>query len=260
MNNSPIIEQAKILSYPHGFSTRLGGFSKGDFSSLNLGMKLGDDKGTVTQNYQAFLNECKIGYRPFVYGNQVHKNHVHIATKKDAYFPFKNESPIEADGYVTNVPDLPLVIFTADCVPILLEDSKNKVIGAIHSGWRSTVADIEGEAIKQAIAIGAQTENIHIAIGPAIEKCCFEVGPEVIDATIALLGSELAGSFYSQKSNGKFMLDLKGVVKERFIQFGIAPDNIEYVGGCTMCNNDRYYSHRVSGLNRGSLACSIMLP
>ena len=221
---------------------------------------MGDDKNLVTSNYQAFLDECKIGYRPFVYGNQVHKNHVHVATPSDAFYPFENKSPIEADGFVTNVSSLPLVIFTADCVPVLLEDSKNGVIGAIHSGWRSTVADIEGEALNQAIKLGAEPSSIHIAIGPAIGKCCFEVGGEVIDEVRALLGNVTADKYFTHKDNGKYMLDLRSVVRERFIQLSVNPVNIDLVGGCTMCNNDRYFSHRCSGLNRGSLACSIMLP
>jgi len=243
------------LQYPHGFSTRIGGVSTGIYESLNLGMNRGDDKDKVIRNWDIFLEEAGIVNRSFVCGNQVHGNNVHIASANDLRPAYGPGELIQADGYVTNEPGVPLAIFTADCVPLLLEDSVHGVIGCVHSGWRSTVADIEGEAIKKMLSLGAFTSDIHIAIGPAIDRCCFEVGSEVIEAVEKLIGP--ASSLYELKPNGKYMLDLRGVVKERFIQCNIPSENIELVGGCTMCNPGRYFSHRYSNGSRGSLACVI---
>lgn len=259
-NNSAIIEKASKFKYPHGFSTRLGGVSDGIFSSLNLGMNRGDDKEKVIKNWDLFLEACEIPEREFVCGCQVHKNNVHIASEADLRPAYGPGELIEADGYVTDKSLVPLSVFTADCVPILLEDSVNGVIGAVHSGWRSTVADIEGEAVKKMLSLGSDPVNIMVAIGPAIDRCCFEVGPEVIEAVESLIGVNETTSLYTAKENGKYMLDLRGVVFKRFTQLGVPSQNIELVGGCTMCNPDRYFSHRYTNGNRGSLACIISKP
>lgn len=254
--STAIIEKSKLLKYPHAFSTRLGGVSKGIYTSLNLGMNRGDEKEKVIENWNLFLEAAQIKNKEFVCGAQVHGNNVHIATGKDLRPAYGPGELIEADGYVTNERNVPLSIFTADCVPLLLEDSEHSVIGAVHCGWRSTVADIENEAINKMISLGAHPSDIHAAIGSAIDKCCFEVGAEVIEAVNRLVGD--AAEFYTYKPDvDKYMLDLRGVVKKRLIELGIPASNIEIVGGCTMCNHDRYWSHRYTKGERGSLACII---
>lgn len=266
--------KSSLISSPHGFSSRRGGVSDGIFESLNLGMSRGDDKLRVTENWNRFLDSCGISNRTFVCGNQVHENNVHIAAKEDLRPAYGPGELIKADGYVTNEPNVPLAIFIADCVPVLLEDSDNRVIGAIHCGWRSTVTDIQGQAIQRMCSLGSKPENIKAAIGPAIDKCCFEVGREVVDAVDQLLGDEFGKKFYSNKLAEKaeekkfdneesvvekYMLDLRGVVRERFVQLGLLSENIEIVGSCTMCNPDKFWSHRYTKGERGSQAVVIML-
>lgn len=255
-STNTIVEKSPRFVYPHAFSTRIGGVSTGIYDSLNLGMNRGDIKERVIENWRRFLIEAGISQEEFVCGNQIHGNYVHIATKKDLRPAYGPGELIPADGYVTNEKNIPISIFTADCVPLLLEDSIDGVIGAIHCGWRSTVADIEGEAVRKMESLGAKAENIKAAIGPSIDRCCFEVGNEVIEAVNALLKREASG-FYSKKDNGKYMLDLRGVVGERLIQLGLKKGNIERVGECTMCNPKRYWSHRYTNGERGSLACII---
>ena len=249
--------KSSLISAKHGFSTRTGGISEGIFKSLNLGMNRGDDKLRVIENWNRFLRSCDIDNKQFVCGEQVHGNNVHIASKADLRPAYGAGHMNVADGYVTNEPDVALAIFTADCVPVLLEDSEDHVIGAIHCGWRSTVSDIEGEAVKKMIGLNAKPENIKAAIGPSIDKCCFEVGSEVIDAVIGLIGED-AFKYYTPRGD-KFMLDLRGVVKERFIKLGLKPENIENVGGCTMCNPEMFWSHRYTKGERGSQASIITL-
>ncbi len=253
-----LIEKALKIKSPHGFSTRIGGVSDGPYATLNLGMNRGDRRERVQENFRRFLEASGIKNNEFVCGAQVHGNYVHIAKEKDLRPAYgKGEMPT-ADGYVTNLVNVPLVIFTADCVPVILEDFENKVIGCIHCGWRSTVADIQSNAINKMVELKADTSKIHAAIGPAIDKCCFEVGPEVIEAATLLIGESIA-DFYTARENGKYMLNLRGVVKERFIQLGINPENIEMVGECTLCHPEKYYSHRYSDGIRGSLATVIEL-
>ena len=118
------------------------------------------------------------------------------------------------------------------------------------------MADIEKNAVDAFISLGSQPADIHAAIGPAIDKCCFEVGPEVVEAVHDLIG-ECAASFYDKRGD-KFMLDLRGVVRQRLIMLGVSGANIETVGECTMCHPRKYFSHRYSNGSRGSLACVIM--
>lgn len=258
-DTSPVtIETSKLIKSPHGFSTRIGGVSEDEFATLNLGMKRGDSEARVTENYRRFFEAAGISNKSFMCGNQVHGAYVHTVRKEDLREPFGKGNVIEADGYVTNLVNAPLVVFTADCVPVLLEDYKAGVIAAVHCGWKSTVQDIEGVAIGKMIALGANPENIRAAIGPSIDICSFEVGGEVIDAVKALLKTDSSNLYY-QKENGKYMLDLRGVVALRLEQLGLRPENMERVGGCTLCHPERYFSHRYSEGRRGSLAAVIEL-
>ena len=163
--------KSSLIDCPHGFSTRTGGVSDGIYKSLNLGMNRGDDKLRVIENWNRFLDSAGVRNREFVCGEQVHENNVHIATKDDLRPAYGPGEMNVADGYVTNLKDVPLAIFIADCVPVLLYDKKNKVIGAVHCGWRSTVADIQKNAVDKMVFLGAKEKDIVAAVGPAIGKC-----------------------------------------------------------------------------------------
>ncbi len=250
-------KRSSIITCPHGFSTRIGGVSDGMFESLNLGMNRGDEPARVTENWRRFLESSGIYQKTFVCGKQVHKNTVHIADESDLRPAYGKGYMNECDGYVTACANVPLAIFTADCVPVLMQDVRTKAVGAIHCGWRSTVADIEKNAVDAFVRLGSDPADIHLALGPAIDSCCFEVGPEVIDAVRGLIG-DAASEYYRSKENGKIMLDLRGVVRHRFIMLGISAQNTETVGECTMCHPQEYFSHRGTKGNRGSLATVIM--
>ena len=251
-------QRSRLISFPHGFSTRSGGVSSGIFESLNLGMNRGDDEDRVKENYKRFFASCGIGSSSFVCGKQVHGNTVMTVDESNAREPYGYEELYEADGYVTKTPGVPLVIFTADCIPLLLADEKNGVVAAVHSGWRGTVKDIEKEAVDKMLGLGAEKEQIKACIGPAIGKCCFEVGEEVIDAVGELLNGDTAG-LYTKKDNGRYMLDLKTVLKKCLLRSGIREEHIEIVNDCTMCLPEKYWSHRYTGGERGSQATVIMI-
>lgn len=286
---------SEIINSPHGFSLRTGGVSEGIFDSLNLGMHRGDDPYKVSENWRIFLEETGI-----INGNsgdnsqigriccarQVHGAKVLEVTRKDLVTVcgmaaangdnrnpdddiFNYDSLPEADGFVTAQEGVPLVVFTADCTPVILEDPKNRVIGCIHCGWRSTAADIMKEAVSKMCELGAETEEIRAAIGPAICFDCFEVGEEVVDAMRVLLSSddatktgdaEFATLFRkSEREAGKFYLDLRGVISLRFGQLGISKDHIEISELCTMETPDLFWSHRYTKGERGSQANVICL-
>ena len=167
---------------------------------------------------------------------------------------------MKPDGLVTNIPDVPLIIFTADCVPVLLEDIDENVIAAVHCGWRSTAADILKNAVDEMLALGAHPEKLQAAIGPAISVYCFETGPEVPEALDRMLSGDSAGLFQPKKGvPGKYMVDLKGACHRRLTQLGVPEVSISVSDECTLCSHEKYWSHRFTGGLRGSQASLITL-
>ena len=243
----------------HAFTTRLGGVSAGACASLNLGENRGDDPDCVRENYRRLGIATGIDTSRMVFSRQVHEHTVRVATEADRRTLY---TPMDytADGLVTNLRGLPLIIFTADCVPVLLCDPEAGVIGAVHCGWRSTVQDILGEAVGKMRGLGARPARIRAAIGPAIGACCFETGPEVPAAVAELLGAG-ADAFVSPRPGvpGKFLVDLKGANARRLAQLGLAPDHIAVSGACTMCEHETYWSHRYTHGVRGTQASLIVL-
>ena len=244
----------------HAFSTRLGGVSTGHLSSLNLGENRGDNPDHVKENYRRLGTAIGIDTTEMVYTKQVHGNIVRVASRIDCRHPY-DPIPYEADGLVTNEKNLPLIAFTADCIPMLLSDPIDGVIAAVHCGWRSTVSDIVGNAIDAMCRLDAELKNIRAAIGPGIGFCCFETGPEIPEAIVSFLGKNSAASFFYPKTNvaGKFMVDLKGVNRTRLLQKGIPAENITVSDECTVCSSQKYWSHRATHGNRGVQACIIAL-
>lgn len=173
---------------------------------------------------------------------QTHSNHVRVIEKPGQYD--------DTDGLVTKTPGIRLVIFTADCAPLLLADSKNKVIANLHCGWKPFVKDIIQIGIEKMRELGA--ENIQAAIGPCINECCFECGKEVAEAFDNLLGEKC----YTQKGE-KYMVNLRKGVETRLNQLGITV--VSHVNECTCCNVDKYFSYRAENGNTGRLGHTIEL-
>ena len=192
--------------------------------------------------------------------HQVHGNTLRYVTEADRQMPPLDRLPPDCDGLVTDVPGLPIVVFTADCVPVLLCDEKVGVVAAVHCGWKGTVKDMPGATVEAMTKLGARAENIRVAIGPAISRCCFETGPEVPQAVYALLGRDAAGLCPPEEGvPGKYMVDLKEVNRRRFLQLGLRTEHIDVSAECTMCQSDKYWSHRATKGVRGTQASIILL-
>ena len=262
MREAPVVLRSKLLTCPHGFSTRLGGVSIGIYESLNLGRldTLGDEPDSVTENWRRFGEAVGIDTSRFVHGRQVHGSMVRIAAREDAH-GIADPSCIEADGYVTDIPGLPLAVFIADCAPLLMEDSEAGVIAAVHCGWKPVAADIIARAVEAMVSLGARPDRIAAAIGPCIRRCCFQTGPEVPEALDRMLETGAEGLYEPDESApGKYRTDLPGAVARRLTKLGVLPEHIDDLGVCTMCDPRRFWSHRRLGLRRGSQAGIIMLP
>lgn len=249
---------APTIPFKHGFTTRWGGVSEEYLDSLNLGENRGDKEENVRENYRRVLEALGIPEQKLVFTKQVHQSEVRIVTDEDRrelFTPFA----YEADGIVTNVKGLPLICFTADCVPVLLCDPDAGVAGAIHCGWRSAVADILGVAVTKMTELGANPENLRAAIGPAIDMCCYETDGEVPKAIKKLLGRDSKDTFFEVAGTGKFMVDLKETNRRRLEQLGLKKENISVSDECTSCNSDKYWSHRYTKGERGSQAALIVI-
>lgn len=255
--NGVLYLTAPTIAARHCFTTRIGGVSEDHLKGLNLGENRGDAPARVAENYRLLGEATGIDTQHMAFTRQVHGSAVRVVGKADVHELF-TPVPYEADGIVTDVPGLTLICFTADCVPVLLCDSAHGVCAAVHCGWRSSVADILKNAVDAMCALGAETETIGAAIGPAISRCCFEVGGEVVAAVERCLGGDTAG-LYIAKDNGKFLLDLKAANARRLLQLGLSAENIAVSDDCTMCKHETYWSHRYTKGERGSQAALIAL-
>lgn len=259
-NNGVVYMTAPTITAKHAFTTRAGGVSSGAFSSLNLSYGRGDPAENVTENYRRLGEALGIDVFRAAFTKQVHGAEVRVCTDTDRARP-GDPTPYEADGLVTDIPGLPLMAFTADCVPVLLHDPVGKVAAAVHCGWRSSVGDILGVAVGKMTALGSRPSDIHAAIGPAIGSCCFETGPEVPEAIENWLGSD-AGEFYAPEAGvpGKFLVDLRVSNRGRLLRLGVLSENIAVSEECTVCLPEKYWSHRAAkGGERGSQCAVICL-
>jgi YfiH family protein len=243
----------------HCFTTRKGGVSKGEYSSLNLGLKKKDSCKNVEQNFAIICNAINIDLANLVLSDQIHSNNVRVVSEKDRGKGILIESDIRnCDGLVTNARNVALVTFYADCVPIFLFDPKNKVIGLAHSGWKGTLEQIAAKTANVMIEeFNCNPGNIISAIGPSIGQCCFEVGNEVKDQFINKL--DWSRDFCIKKDEEKSFIDLQGIIKHTLIDCGFKIQNIFISNICTKCNKEIFFSHRGDNGKTGSLAAIMQL-
>ncbi len=247
-----------LIRAAHGFTTRLGGASRGIFSSLDLSEDRGDDPEAVRENYRRL--RAALGLEKLCFTRQVHGTDVRYVTRADAREPFDPPSP-PCDGLVTDEPGLGLIVFTADCIPILFHDPVRRIAAACHAGWRGTVADIAGRTVEAMARLGSDPGDIRAAVGPGISRCCFETGPEVPRAVRAVLGEDGQAYIHGPDGDGdRSFVDLKGVNRALLIRAGLTPEHIDVSEECTMCEHEKYWSHRASMGRRGSQGAVIALP
>lgn len=244
---------AEISFLRHGFSTRKGGVSEGEYASMNFSTAK-ESEAIVDENYRRF---CAANGLPFDSLALTQQTHTTCVREADAALRGKGRRIVgrDVDGLVTGAPGLGLICFTADCVPILLADPKARVVAAVHSGWRGTVGRIGKNAVEQMIALGASPENILAAIGPSIGPCSFEVGAEVQAEFDQAFGSALPYRPSSRK--GHSMVDLWAANGLVLAEAGLQKNHIFTAEICTFCNNQSYYSHRYTNGRRGSLIGAI---
>ena len=195
-----------------------------------------------------------------VLSRQVHRSDVRRVTAVDCgkglWRPQDYDS---ADALVTDVPGIPLIVFSADCNVLLLHDPVRRVIGAAHAGWRGTAAGIAAETVRvMAEDYGCDPADLRAAIGPAIGPCCFETDGDVPEAMRAsALGPEAEP--YLERRGPKYHVDLAGLNRQWLLHAGVAPEHIDICGLCTACRPDLFWSHRKMGEARGAQVAVICL-
>ncbi len=243
------------IAVPHCFTTRFGGVSRGYLASMNIGTRRGDDPENVLENYR-ILGDA-IGFDPerAVLTRQTHTDTVRqVGSAQWGAGLFGPDLP-ECDALITNEPGTALVVFTADCTPILLYDPVTGAVGAAHAGWRGTASKIAGKAVEAMVsAYGCKALDIRAAIGPNIAQCCFQTDLNVPAAMRDAYGK--AAEAYIRPVEDKYYVNLKGFNALALQEAGVR--DIQISSLCTACEPDRFWSHRKAGAQRGSQGAIIV--
>jgi hypothetical protein len=227
----PYLTSAPLSAIPrlrHGFFTRQGGVSQGDFETLNVGRDKEDNPDHVAENRRRTVQALGFKSKNLITARQVHATEVLVV---DA--PFSGEIP-EADGLITTTPGLIIGVLTADCVPILLSSTQGDIVGAVHAGWRGAVGGIVETAVVQMKALGAQ--EIIAALGPCIWQASYEVSQEFYD--------NLSDSSFFFKSNhvNHWQFDLPGYVIAQLKKAGV--QKVTSSPADTFAEPHRFFSYR----------------
>jgi YfiH family protein len=245
---------AEGITCPHCFTTRFGGVSEGIFASLNIAIKEGETEDNVRRNLQILGSALGFGLEDLVLTRQTHTDIVRVVSRKDHLGCFHRDYP-ECDGLVTCDKGVALMIFTADCTPLVFHDPVTGAVGAAHAGWRGTASVIGAKTVQAMVEnFGCKPENIRAAIGPNIGGCCFETDADVPEAMIAAFGSEVEQ--FIRKSGEKYYVNLKEINALILRRAGVR--HIEISGACTACEHHRFWSHRVTRGQRGSQGAIIV--
>ena len=259
----------------HGFSTRLGGVSRAYCAEevpgeLNLGFTAADNRDAVLQN-RRLLAEAVSGNQdtPLVALRQCHSKLVEVARDR-------LEAPARGDGLITAQPGLLLAVQTADCIPVLVADRRQRVVAAFHAGWRGTVQRIVESGIgRMRLEFKSRSEDLIAAIGPGVGACCYAVGEEVLSAFESQFAyardlfhevydadsvrEKYPMLFLTQRAPGhspigpNLHLDLIAANQRQLADAGVKPQSIHLAGGCTSCMSDLFFSHRASRGHAGRM-------
>ncbi len=237
----------------HGFTTRLGGISKGPFAALNLSWKRNDGSVETVENYRLACAALGMDIGNIVFSNDEHGRNI---LRADASFKGRGmggENPCpKADGLTTNEKNVVLSTMHADCLAIFILDIKNRAAALCHSGWRGTALKVGAAALeKMGLEYGTKPSDCIAAVGPGIASCCFEVDAPVAEKfTEAYPGLDCI----KQISADKYTVDLFQCSAAQLIEAGVPPENITISNLCTSCGKDLFYSYRREKGKTGAMA------
>lgn len=245
----------------HGFSTKVGGVSTGDFSTMNLSISKPDKPENVKENFRRMSEAIGISVDSLCLAYQIHSTNVRLVKSEDRGLGIIKERPYnDVDGLITNEKDISLVTFYADCIPLFFLDAKNKAIGLSHSGWRGTVNKMAKSTLdKMSKEFGTQAKDIIACIGPGICKTCYEVSEDVYKEFKNKFFEGNLEDIFTPNTKEHYQLDLLEANKLILLNAGVRKENIHISDICTHCNSEYLFSHRAHGDKRGNLAAFLAL-
>ena len=225
----------KFKSINHCFFSRKGGFSTGMYQSLNCGRGSKDNKKKINKNLALVSKKMKIGRKNLLLMHQTHSNKVIVISDRN-----KNYKKIKSDAIITKLKGFGLGVVTADCVPIILYDYQNKIIGCVHAGWKGALSGIVENSIKKFRKLNSQNK-IFAGIGPCIGVKNYEVDLNFYKRFIAK--SKKNTAYFLKKNKYKKLFDLRKYVSDKLIKLGVKIENVKYD---TFKEKGKFFSYRRS--------------
>ena len=227
----------------HSFFSRKKGFSKGIYSSLNCGYGSKDNKRNISKNLAYISKKIGINPKKLIIMKQTHSNKVILINKKN-----KNFKQFKSDAIITKIKGLALGVLTADCVPIILYDFKNEIIGCIHAGWKGAFSGIIENTL-DAFKSLEKRNMIYASIGPCIGRDSYEVGKEfytkfISEKTTNFMSlSKKNKKYFTKKNNFKKNFDLRKYVGDKLIKQNVKVDHVKLD---TFIEKNNFFSYRRS--------------
>lgn len=243
MIDGTVLEAGKLADIPgikHGFFTREGGVSGGDYGSLNVGLGSDDNRADVIENRRRIAAHLGARVDGAPYADIVTNYQVHSAEAVIVDRPFASAPP-KADALVTNTPGLAIGALTADCTPVLFADPDAGVVAAAHAGWRGAVGGVLGSTVEAMEQLGAKRERIRAAIGPVIHQDAYEVGPEFKQQFLDQAPGN-AAFFAIPPGRERDHFDLPGYCRQRLSDANLSM--VEDIEKCTYENESLFFSYR----------------
>ena len=239
-------------------TTRQSGYSEGCYGRFNVNRYCGDSEEAITRNREALCQLLQIDDSRLLMPHQVHETKVAIIDDD-----FLSQDSLErqqrlegVDAIMTNKNGVCIGVSTADCIPVLLYDSRQHAVCAVHAGWRGTVKRITEEAVKKMAEVyGSRPADLTAQIGPGISLDSFEVGDEVYDAFLQA-GFDMTAI---SRRTTKWHLNLSECNRLQLMAMGVSRERIGMSGICTYKQCDTFFSARRLGISSGRILTAIML-
>ena len=219
----------------HCFFSKNGGFSKGIYRSLNCGRGSKDNKKNIKKNLSLVAKKMKINQKRLLLMHQTHSNKVIIINEKN-----KNTNKFRCDAFLTKLKGFALGVVTADCVPVLLFDLKNKMIGCVHAGWKGASSGIIENTIKKFKKLGSNNK-IYAGVGPCIGRKSYEVDLKFYKKFIKK--SKNNALYFSNKNKDKKLFNLRKYVNNKLVKLNV---NVNHINFDTFKEKSKFFSYRRS--------------
>ncbi len=237
--------------FRHGFFGRQGGVSQPPFESLNFSTAAGDEPAAVAENLARAAAEMGVQPDRVYYLSQVHGCDHRILTGAEDREAMLFEP---ADITVSSSAEVACAVRAADCAAVLLADRETGSVAAVHSGWRGTEARVVEAGVEALRALTGGPGDLIAAVGPHIERCCFEVGPDVAER---LAAASDCGETAVDWTPSRPKVDLRRIIEAQLRAVGVTA--VDHVAGCSMCDPVRFHSYRRDGPRSGRMMGAIVV-